>query len=598
MPLSAAQASGRAGEDSSSASLRAIGRRPYVPPARRTRPRMFARHGHRPASVRAGWRPTKRIGRLKRIDRAAVLVITLGGLAVVVSVLGILLFIGGGSRSAVPPPGPPPGWLSSHREPRSGAAHAAGCAPSAWTNTAGTSYDVEPDGHVVFRRLSDGAPAPELPVPGLGRGNVVVVLAQPARQLPRRRHDDGACRARAGPVHAALRDQGARRPRRRRPGPRRRAASIPHGRPVREVSYVERTAASTSRRSCGDEVALARIDVPARRERRRAHRQRAPAAARHARPARARRRASSAPTAAGLYHWELRRGRRRADGRVAGRPSDRDHGARVRDRRQVRGRRHAAGEVAAGSARRPRRDGDAMVRAHDFEPQGSAGGAPSRSRRASGASPPAAPTARSCCATRRRSARCCGSRAAGRRRGAVIVPPRPTGYARRTARVAERSRSTTRTPRSAGARCSARSGTKGTRSPSTSGSPPARTDDFESKLSLVPLIFGTIKGTLYAMLFRRAAGGAGRALHLAVRAPDHQGEDQADRRDHGGAAERRHRVPRGALPGRASSRGTSSARLPDDGRCSRSSARRGCSSGTACRARCARRLRPGTEICR
>ena len=27
------------------------------------------------------------------------------------------------------------------------------------------------------------------------------------------------------------------------------------------------------------------------------------------------------------------------------------------------------------------------------------------------------------------------------------------------------------------------------------------TDDFESKLSLVPLVFGTIKGTLYAMLF-------------------------------------------------------------------------------------------------
>jgi len=27
------------------------------------------------------------------------------------------------------------------------------------------------------------------------------------------------------------------------------------------------------------------------------------------------------------------------------------------------------------------------------------------------------------------------------------------------------------------------------------------TDDFESKLSLVPLVFGTIKGTVYAMLF-------------------------------------------------------------------------------------------------
>ena len=37
---------------------------------------------------------TRRIARLKRIDRAAVAVITLGGLAVIVAVLGILLFIG------------------------------------------------------------------------------------------------------------------------------------------------------------------------------------------------------------------------------------------------------------------------------------------------------------------------------------------------------------------------------------------------------------------------------------------------------------------------------------------------------------------------
>jgi hypothetical protein len=36
---------------------------------------------------------SKRIARLKRIDRAAVFVITLGGLAVVVGVLGILVFI-------------------------------------------------------------------------------------------------------------------------------------------------------------------------------------------------------------------------------------------------------------------------------------------------------------------------------------------------------------------------------------------------------------------------------------------------------------------------------------------------------------------------
>ena len=39
------------------------------------------------------------------------------------------------------------------------------------------------------------------------------------------------------------------------------------------------------------------------------------------------------------------------------------------------------------------------------------------------------------------------------------------------------------------------------RSPSTSGSRPGATDDFEPKISLVPLIFGTIKGTFYALIF-------------------------------------------------------------------------------------------------
>ena len=38
---------------------------------------------------------SKRIGRLRRIDRAAVIVITLGGIGVVAAVLGILVFVAG-----------------------------------------------------------------------------------------------------------------------------------------------------------------------------------------------------------------------------------------------------------------------------------------------------------------------------------------------------------------------------------------------------------------------------------------------------------------------------------------------------------------------
>ena len=84
------------------------------------------------------------------------------------------------------------------------------------------------------------------------------------------------------------------------------------------------------------------------------------------------------------------------------------------------------------------------------------------------------------------------------------------------------------------------------------------TDDFEPKFSLVPLIFGTIKGTVYAMLF---------AVPLAVLAALYTSqfadsvaarEDQADRRDHGGAAERGHRLPRRAVSGLRWSNATSS----------------------------------------
>ena len=45
---------------------------------------------------------TRRIARLKRIDRAAVFVITLGGLSVVVGVLGILVFIAAEAHADVP----------------------------------------------------------------------------------------------------------------------------------------------------------------------------------------------------------------------------------------------------------------------------------------------------------------------------------------------------------------------------------------------------------------------------------------------------------------------------------------------------------------
>lgn len=42
---------------------------------------------------------------------------------------------------------------------------------------------------------------------------------------------------------------------------------------------------------------------------------------------------------------------------------------------------------------------------------------------------------------------------------------------------------------------------KGMTPPNGSGNPWGGTDDYESKLSLMPLVFGTLKGTLYALVF-------------------------------------------------------------------------------------------------
>ena len=61
--------------------------------------------------------------------------------------------------------------------------------------------------------------------------------------------------------------------------------------------------------------------------------------------------------------------------------------------------------------------------------------------------------------------------------------------------------STTRIRRSRWARCSAGSGTRGTREPAYVWQSTGGTDDFEAKFSLTPLLYGTLKGTFYALLF-------------------------------------------------------------------------------------------------
>ncbi len=114
---------------------------------------------------------SQRIGRLKRIDRAAVGLITLGGVAVVVAVLGILVFI---ASEAIP--------LFTRakvvRQRESRIATAIGPANAASHRAVGVDeyrkyvFTVEPTGAVVFFRLDSGEKVREFPIPKLNGATV------------------------------------------------------------------------------------------------------------------------------------------------------------------------------------------------------------------------------------------------------------------------------------------------------------------------------------------------------------------------------------------------------------------------------------------
>lgn len=114
---------------------------------------------------------SQRIGRLRRIDRAAVVIITLGGLAVVVAVLGILVFV---ASEALPL------FTAATLEPRGHTQISTALSPvnaSALRAVGVDEYQkyvftVEPAGTVVFHRVDTGAHASESAVPGLGAATV------------------------------------------------------------------------------------------------------------------------------------------------------------------------------------------------------------------------------------------------------------------------------------------------------------------------------------------------------------------------------------------------------------------------------------------
>jgi phosphate transport system permease protein len=118
-------------------------------------------------SVRERMAATRsRIVRVKRLDRAAVAVITLGGIAVILAVIGILVFIGAEAvplfrTASVTPEGS--SRLSTAMTPgNADALRAVGI-----DEYRRYVYTVEPTGQVVFHRYESGEAAASFPLPGV-----------------------------------------------------------------------------------------------------------------------------------------------------------------------------------------------------------------------------------------------------------------------------------------------------------------------------------------------------------------------------------------------------------------------------------------------
>ena len=155
---------------------------------------------------------SKRIARVKLVDRAATGTITFGGVFIILSVLFIFIFIFG---EAVPlfrgATGERLGVLSL-AAPGAAAAHAAPLAVGV-DEYQRYLYDVTSDGRVVFFRVQDGALKQAVPIAGLeGRGRDGGV-AQPARRPRRHRNGQRPGSARPDPLQADLPGADARRPR-------------------------------------------------------------------------------------------------------------------------------------------------------------------------------------------------------------------------------------------------------------------------------------------------------------------------------------------------------------------------------------------------
>ena len=447
---------------------------------------------------------SKRIARVKLVDRAATGVITSGGIFIILSVLFIFVFI---FAEAMPlfrgAKGEKLATLALAAPGAAGAAHGAPLAVGV-DEYQKYLYEVTPDAHVVVFRGQDGALHREMPIPGLEGATVVAASRSLGGDSVAAGTTDGraalvAVRFRPVFEEQALKDleidlrsRGAFEIDRQK-------------RPVREiVSQVSPEGGALAAALVGDdEIVLARLGEPVDGEAPPAPelatlRTRDAEKVTHVRLGRS---AVVAATEAGqLYHWELGDAEPRLTDVVKASAAPLtavEYGLGgntviVGDR---------DGRVSGWFRARPSAEADlAMVKAHDFEPQGSAVlsiGSSTRERTFVTGGADGSVVVRHM-TSERTLLRFAGD---GRPADAVLVTPRADGILVKRADSVERYSLENPHPEFSWRALFGKVWYEGYPGPEFVWQSTGATDDFEPKLSLVPLVFGTIKATLYALVF-------------------------------------------------------------------------------------------------
>lgn len=439
---------------------------------------------------------TRRIARLKRIDRLAVGVISLGGLAVVLSVVGILVFIG---AEAVPLFGAARASLIRTLPVGATASPIVGDAAAIVIGTDETRrylYTVEPTGTVAFFEMDTGSRAFDRPVASLTGARITTVSRSSTGDYVAIGSSDGRVglvQVRFTPVHGdgVITGVGVE------VAERGLVTIDPTGRPVRRVSYVEDGDRKTVAAQTADrDIALWWTDGAGA-----AHS--AVVSPTHPGTVTALATGRHATVIAGtdrgqVYHWELGESPALTDVSNVGAAIS-ALGYVIGDRTFIAG--TAEGRVSAWF-RAPIGPDEilAMVRVADFEPQAAAITTITASQRDRSFATAAADG--SIALRHQTSGRTLLSLRGIGPVSQVVLTPRGDGVlVARTGAGVDLLMLANPHPEVSWHTLFGKVWYEGYGQPEYVWQSTGATDDFEPKISLVPLVFGTIKGTFYALLF-------------------------------------------------------------------------------------------------